>query len=95
MKELKKIEQNSTWSEEDENRINRLILYFEDKESFTAEDDIVYANWLKSLKERYTWKPSDEQMKALSNAGNSFRPFEEGHKLLWSLYNDLKKLKEK
>lgn len=39
------------------------------------------------------WKPSDEQMQALSDAGNSFRPFEEGHKVLWSLYNDLKKLK--
>jgi len=50
------------WSEEDKNRINRLIAYFEDKESFTAEDDIVYANWLKSLKDRYTWKPSKEQM---------------------------------
>ena len=48
------------WSEEDENRINRLIAYFEDKESFAAEDDVVYANWLKSLKDRITWKPSDE-----------------------------------
>jgi len=57
-------EQKPTWSEEDENRINRLIAYFEDKESFTAEDDIEYANWLKSLKDRYVWKPSDEQMKA-------------------------------
>jgi len=40
------------WSEEDKNRINRLIEYFEDKESFTAEDDVVYANWLKSIKDR-------------------------------------------
>ena len=39
------------------------------------------------------WKPSDEQMQALSNAGNSFRPFEKGHKVLWSLYEELKKLK--
>ena len=52
-------EQKPTWSEEDENRINRLIAYFEDKESFTAEDDVVYADWLKALKERYTWKPSN------------------------------------
>ena len=50
---LSLIPQNPTgWSEEDENRINRLIAYFEDKESFTAEDDIAYANWLKSLKDR-------------------------------------------
>ena len=46
-------------------------------------------------KPQNAWKPSDEQMKALSNAGNSFRPFEEGHKVLWGLYNDLKKLREK
>ena len=44
------VEQNTAWNEGDENRINRLIAYFEDKESFTAEDDIVYANWLKSLR---------------------------------------------
>ena len=56
------------WSEEDEDRINRLIAYFEDKESFTAEDDIVYANWLKSLRPQNMWKPSEEQIKALDDA---------------------------
>ena len=59
-KELKKIEQKSSWSEEDENRVNRLIAYFEDKESFTAEDDIVYANWLKSIKDRVQPQPKQE-----------------------------------
>ena len=82
------------WSEEDENRINRLIAYFEDKESFTAEDDVVYANWLKSLKSKSKtsqWKPSYEQMKFLwkyaeqNNCDGS---------ILTSLYNDLKKLKD-
>jgi hypothetical protein len=67
-KELKKIDQNPAWSEEDENRINRLIAYFEDEESFTAEDDIVYANWLKSLRDRvvpqpkHEWSEEDEKM---------------------------------
>ena len=53
------------WSEDDENRINRLIAYFEDKESFTAEVDVVYANWLKSLKDRVQpkqeWSEEDEK----------------------------------
>ena len=62
-KELKKAEQKTAWSEEDENRINRLIAYFEDKESFTAEDDIVYANWLKSLKDRVKPQPKQEWSK--------------------------------
>ena len=88
-------EQKPNWSEEDKNRINRLIAYFEDKESFTAEDDVVYANWLKSLKDRVqpqtTWKPSDEQMENLSRAfnGGSYRTL-----LLMELYQDLKKLRE-
>lgn len=64
--ELNKIDQKHIFSEDDENRISRLIAYFEDKESFSAEDDIAYANWLKSLKERVAWKPSEEQMNALS-----------------------------
>lgn len=62
----KQVEQKPAWSEDDENRINRLIAYFEDKESFTAEDDIVYANWLKSLKDRVQpkqeWSEEDEKM---------------------------------
>ena len=79
------------WSEEDKNRINRLIAYFEDKESFTAEDDIVYANWLKSLKDRYTWKPSGEQMKYLHKYAeqNNY-----DGAILTGLYNDLKQLKQ-
>ena len=48
--------------------------------------------WLKSLKERYTWKPSDGQMDALHYVTN----FDYGgHKAtLVSLYEQLKKLKE-
>lgn len=57
---IKKGEKSTTWSVEDENRTNRLIAYFEDKESFTAEDDVVYANWLKSLKERVQPQPKQE-----------------------------------
>jgi hypothetical protein len=96
-KELKRIEQNPAWSEDDEEVHRKCICAmrasacgFPEEEKFVEKVD----NWLKSLKDRYIWKPSDEQMKALSNAGNSFRPFEEGHKVLWSLYNDLKKLRE-
>lgn len=53
------IEQKPAWSEEDENKINRLIAYFEDKESFTAEDYDVYTNWLKSLKD--TVQPKQQE----------------------------------
>jgi hypothetical protein len=143
-------EQNSTWSEEDEDYFDAIIAKLE----ITQEDALLTDNqmeFLKSIKDRVQfqnsivtdeelaqakkeayndaldkieyhsdeptfddgwsaaigyirkkainpqphWKPSEKQMQALSDAGNSFRPFEEGHKVLWSLYNDLKKLREK
>ena len=64
--------QKPAWSEDDENRINRLIAYFEDKESFTAEDDVVYANWLKSLKDRVQPKQewSEEEEKIINGITN-------------------------
>ena len=94
LKSLKdRVQPKQEWSEEDENRINRLIAYFEDKESFTAEDDIVYANWLKSLRTQNRWKPSKEQMKILTAiSGKEFlSEYERG--MLCGLYTELKKLK--
>ena len=90
--------QKPAWSEEDENRVNRLIAYFEDKESFTAEDDIVYANWLKSLKDRYTWKPSYEQIKAIRLARafvtDDFDEHPALSEILIELEKQLKRLRE-
>lgn len=66
-KELKKIEEKPAWSEEDEKYVKDLADYFTGVTSLKhAEEDI--ADWLKSLKDRYTWKPSGEQMKALDIA---------------------------
>jgi hypothetical protein len=45
--------------------------------------------FIESLKQRYTWKPSDEQMFALNIAIE----MEDGD-ILKSLYQDLKKLRE-
>ncbi len=96
LKERVQPQPKSEWSKEDENRFNNLIFLVEcsDENEPTKNGFIDFINRLKSLRPQSQWKPSDEQMKALSNAGNSFRPFEEGHKVLWSLYNDLKKLRE-
>ena len=76
---VKKLYEQKPWSEEDEKllalSLNNLT---ELKDRFGKEygrtGDCI--EWLKSLKDRYTWKPSEKQMQALSNAGNSFRPFE-------------------
>jgi hypothetical protein len=58
-------EQASDWSKEDERHLNTSVAYLKDAKEFKkmAENCI---DWLNSLKDRYTWKPSDEQMEALA-----------------------------
>ena len=67
---LESNEQKPAWSEEDEKQLNDImwIIKAYRKNGFN-ETHIQIADssetWLKSLKERYIWKPSDEQMEAL------------------------------
>lgn len=74
------------WSEEDERNLRRAI----------RTTQVVYpvtADWLESIKQRHTWKPSDEQMHMLRRMITALPPGEV-HNGLESLYNDLKKLTE-
>jgi hypothetical protein len=66
--------------------IYKYIVYCNDKEIYFS--DIIA--WLKSLRPQATWKPSDKQMERLKGTINSL-PHQE---VLYSLYQDLKKLKE-
>jgi hypothetical protein len=98
-KGLKKIEQKPSWSEEDEKKRNGLIKGLEDRMGFGWASDPFsreeYIDWLKSLKPQNTWKPSDEQIKALGIAircGIQLGTWEE--EALESLKEQLKKLKE-
>lgn len=56
------------WTEEDEKRVNRISDFIwknrkgDTDEIYQQEQD---ANWIKSLKGKYTWKPSYEQLEAL------------------------------
>ena len=98
---LSLIPQKSAWSEEDKNRLNHVIkiidfniengdyYYGYNGRDYLSKNEIV--NWLKSLKDRYTWKPSEEQMKSLSLATQCVYA-EEDIKNLESLYTDLKKI---
>ena len=58
---------------------------------FAINDD---ENWLESLKERYTWKPSEEQMNTLEYYMHTLI-CNEHKEVLFGLYADLKKLMEK
>jgi hypothetical protein len=82
------------WSEEDEKNYNTILKIIQNFDT-SAQSANKLSNWLKSLKERYTWKPSDEQMEALSNAlGLAKSCGEESFYDLRALYEQLKKLRE-
>lgn len=82
---------SSAWSEDDEEMLRRCISATFDH-GYLKESD-----WLKSFKDRYTWKPSGEQLHYLSwvaniKLGNGVVE-QEVSKHLNKLYDDLKKLK--
>ena len=101
LKEVCKTRQKTVgWSEEDKYLLDETIKHLEvlikiiKKQGSAYSDEIQYyqrdIDWLKSLKERCTWKPSGEQMGALWNSIKHDLPL---HQILESLYNDLKILK--
>ena len=92
-KELIKIGQKPAWSEEDEKQaiqIERIV----HNDGCTQKLQKQIEDWFKSLKERCTWKPSEEQMNTLEYYIHTF-VYNEHKKLLFGLYADLKKLMEK
>ena len=101
------VEQNPTWSEEDESNILFLTSIieecFKDKEKITLCSDTVCAHFtkenvidrLKSLRPQNRWKPSDEQMNGIYCAIKTLQhQLNVGDKRLNSLYDDLKKLRK-
>ena len=91
----RKFEQKPVWSKEDEAFYQRLeqIVFKVDIEAFQGDRDL--HSWLKSLKPRSRWKPSEEQIKVLGtvNITGCITEPHEGEVMI-SLYNDLKKLTE-
>ena len=94
------VEQNP-WSEEDEKYTNIVLaaLYSPSAEGlyyFHKVKSSDVTNWFISLKDRVQlpsqWKPSDEQMETLKSS--TYCQSEQMSKVLFELYQDLKKLKE-
>lgn len=84
----KRDEQKPTWSEEDENMLNTVI-----KSCDQCGNGYAYY-WLKSIKDRCTWKPSEVQMQCLQDLIDFYEAHSCGITTLKSLYNDLKQLKQ-
>ena len=53
-----RVQTKQEWSEEDKERFESCIKVLQTSDGY----DTINAKWFKSLKDRYTWKPSDEQM---------------------------------
>lgn len=94
-------EQNSTWSEEDEKFFKTALWHisYSVSNGKNTDEHCDTTDWLKSLKDRVqpqtTWKPSDEQMKALYNALSLAKNCGEEIAFdLRTLHEQLKKLRE-
>ena len=101
--ELQEIQNPAEWSEEDEIWIDRACMLLDELNHLPTLakipsniNDII--SHLKSLKDKYTWKPSEEQMGALwdkisnDNLPNSEKEISQ-QVALTELYEQLKKLK--
>ena len=101
--ELQEIQNPAEWSEEDERMYKAISVALSLNEAkgylkswYTTQEEA--DNWLKSLKEGYTWKPSEEQISALwdkisnDNLPNSEKEISQ-QVALTELYEQLKKLK--
>ena len=90
------------WSEEDEHRVKDTIYFLDTAKKHYASTVEIDAcvEWLKSLKERYTWntwKPRKEQLEALDFAADCIVPAEFciKRKVLKELLKQLKKLQRR
>ena len=85
-----------SWSEDDETKMRAALAFIKSEFPKNGDEEIMEGTieWLKSLKQRIGWKPSDEQMIALSEASGIVGMLTPRGMHLQSLYNDLKKLTE-
>lgn len=84
----------SDWSEDDEEKFRDVIRLIEQDAPVQSMRDH-YTNWFKSLKDRYAWTPSEDQMNALDNALSLVKNCGEDYSFdLRTLYEQLKKLKD-
>ena len=102
LKSLKdRVQPRQEWSEEDKELLDYVCSIltdnFNENDKFDLEKPCIGAlvDWLKSLRPKSQWKPSDEQLAALLTAiGDEKKTGSEVAKVLRELYYELKKLRE-
>lgn len=100
LKSLKsRVQPKQEWSEEDALRFEEVICMIEANGRWVRSDDAVKSvlDWLKSLEQRYAWKPSEKQIKAIRLARSFVTDDFDEHpalsEILIELEKQLKKLR--
>ena len=85
-----------SWSEDDETKMRAALAFIKSEFPKNGDEEIMEGTieWLKSLKQRIGWKPSDAQIEALGVATDICSIPEKQYNELNKLYQDLKKLTE-
>lgn len=83
-----RVQPKQEWSDYDECMLTNLI------DDSNCSIDSEYVHWLESIKEKYTWKPSYEQITWLYRAADDASKDSRMKQVLNNLLSDLKKLKE-
>ena len=87
------------WSEEDRLHYANVLEALEYLKGCKSDYDKIEAiksdiAWLKSLKNRYTWKPNEEQMDMLAKVCSTLHLTSSENEIMESLYEQLEKLRE-
>ena len=90
---MKLVGQKPTDCSEDDEYYYDIIQYILNNECVGKTDKENAINWFKSLKDRYTWKPSDEQITWLYRAADNASKDSRMKQVLNELLSDLKKLR--
>ena len=87
----KQMQPKQEWRKNEKQMFADIITIVGKSNAYIREYQRELVDFLKSLKERYTWKPSDEQMEALYEETQKSDRIRDDR--IVSLYNDLNKLK--
>lgn len=86
------------WNEEDVYNSKLILSTISQDQYLSLETKDKLTSWIKSIKDRYTWKPNNEQIEALENLvrlygeSGTLSPYDNHTKILYSLLYDLKNL---
>jgi hypothetical protein len=85
-------EKKPAWTEEDERNLQNIDSVLFREISLSEDECMRLRDWIQSLKQRATWKPTEEQIQALNEAVGIVGLFTPRGSYLKSLSEQLKKL---